>query len=51
MSTTMENSIIIIIIINICCWLNTAVLQRVSAAKVVHQVRGITSLGGDGGLA
>ncbi len=46
----MENSIIIIII-NICCWLNTAVLQRVSAAKVVHQVRGITSLGGDDGLA
>ncbi len=36
-----------------CCWLNTAVLQRVSAAKVVHQVRGInvTSLGGDDGLA
>ncbi len=27
-------------------WLNTAVLQRVSAAKVVHQVRGITNLGG-----
>ncbi len=27
------------------------VLQRVSAAKVVHQVRGITSLGGDDGLA
>ncbi len=26
-------------------------LQRVSAAKVVHQVRGITSLGGDDGLA
>ncbi len=23
-----------------CCWLNTAVLQRVNAAKVVHQVRG-----------
>ncbi len=37
----------------ICCWLNTVVLQRVSAAKVVHQVRGInvTSLGGDDGLA
>ncbi len=34
-----------------CCWLNTAVLQRVRAAKVVHQVRGITSLGGDDGLA
>ncbi len=36
-----------------CCWVNTAVLQRVSAAKVVHQVRGInvTSLGGDDGLA
>ncbi len=36
-----------------CCWVNTAVLQRVRAAKVVHQVRGInvTSLGRDDGLA